>query len=532
MPVSRLSFLLTVALLVGSAISVRSAPGDITFRSVYVPPGAVAITDVWGYSADGRNYAVVGDETRGVYVIDVTDPALPTLRKDLTGLGFAGFDVKVWDHYIYVCNGSANGTTSRVIDISDLDNPIISPPFQSAHNLAIDPAGYLIAELIGLRFYDITTDPMSPAQMWTDGFGDAHDASVVGNLLYDFRGTLGTHIWDITNRNSRALLGVIHGSVAYHHSGYPTSDGRHLYICDELSQDASADITVWNIEDPGAVTKVDAVFDPDATVHNLYIVGDLAYVSYYTAGFRVYDISTPENTVLADEYDTTILTGQALDGCFGVYPFTGSDLVYATDQDNGLFVFSVEPHTQVPVAFTAVDARAVDGGITLSWEVFADEPFQGFRVYRNDGGGDTVISGATLLGFDTRAHVDRDVIPLVRYEYTVAAVREDASEVLSAPVSANVPAAAHRLYQNHPNPFNPTTIIEFVLDVPGPARLAVFDTRGRHVRTLFDKIRTAGQSSAEWDGTDRSGRSVASGLYFYRLTVGNTSLTRRMVLLK
>ncbi|MFH1700938.1 MAG: S8 family serine peptidase [Candidatus Zixiibacteriota bacterium] len=88
------------------------------------------------------------------------------------------------------------------------------------------------------------------------------------------------------------------------------------------------------------------------------------------------------------------------------------------------------------------------------------------------------------------------------------------------------------LYQNFPNPFNPATTISFSLPKSGNVKVEVFDILGRVVKTLEDKIYPAGRHEVEWDGTDESGASAASGIYFYRVTYENTSLTRKMVLMK
>jgi len=93
------------------------------------------------------------------------------------------------------------------------------------------------------------------------------------------------------------------------------------------------------------------------------------------------------------------------------------------------------------------------------------------------------------------------------------------------------------LEQNRPNPFNPATRIAFA--VPEQARggrvrvtLAVYSVDGRTVRRLLDARLPAGRHSAIWDGCDDGGGAVASGVYFYRLTVGPDAISRRMVLLK
>ena len=91
------------------------------------------------------------------------------------------------------------------------------------------------------------------------------------------------------------------------------------------------------------------------------------------------------------------------------------------------------------------------------------------------------------------------------------------------------------LSQNYPNPFNPTTVIEFT--VPAGERgvevaLRIFDVAGQVVRSLADDVREPGRYTAEWDGTDSQGRSVASGVYLYQLRAGEFSAVRRMLLVR
>jgi hypothetical protein len=92
--------------------------------------------------------------------------------------------------------------------------------------------------------------------------------------------------------------------------------------------------------------------------------------------------------------------------------------------------------------------------------------------------------------------------------------------------------AVFSLSQNHPNPFNPTTRIAFSLDREEPVSLVIYDIYGKVVKRLVDQPMVAGAYSEEWNGQDSQGNSVASGIYFYRLTAGNRTLTKKMVLLK
>lgn len=83
-----------------------------------------------------------------------------------------------------------------------------------------------------------------------------------------------------------------------------------------------------------------------------------------------------------------------------------------------------------------------------------------------------------------------------------------------------------------PNPFNPSTEIAFELDTPGPVRLEVYDLKGSLVRTLVSSHMDAGPHRTKWNGLDRNGRAVPSGVYLARLRANQVDLMEKMVMLK
>ncbi|UCD95518.1 MAG: T9SS type A sorting domain-containing protein [Candidatus Zixiibacteriota bacterium] len=89
-----------------------------------------------------------------------------------------------------------------------------------------------------------------------------------------------------------------------------------------------------------------------------------------------------------------------------------------------------------------------------------------------------------------------------------------------------------RLHNSYPNPFNPATIISYDLPVACHVKLEIFNILGQRVKTLVDKQMEAGSYELTWNGTDRSGFPMASGIYFYQLTAGDFSSSRKMLLLK
>jgi hypothetical protein len=88
------------------------------------------------------------------------------------------------------------------------------------------------------------------------------------------------------------------------------------------------------------------------------------------------------------------------------------------------------------------------------------------------------------------------------------------------------------LHQNHPNPFNPTTIIRYELATAGRVSVKVYDVSGALVKTLEDRDRAPGRYEVGWDGENERGERVSSGVYFYVLETPSVRLTKKMVCIK
>lgn len=88
------------------------------------------------------------------------------------------------------------------------------------------------------------------------------------------------------------------------------------------------------------------------------------------------------------------------------------------------------------------------------------------------------------------------------------------------------------LAQNYPNPFNPSTMIQYELPRAVHVQLAIYNLLGEKVRTLIDEKESAGVKQITWDGRNDRGEAVSSGVYLYRLQVGEFVLTKKMALLR
>ena len=90
-----------------------------------------------------------------------------------------------------------------------------------------------------------------------------------------------------------------------------------------------------------------------------------------------------------------------------------------------------------------------------------------------------------------------------------------------------------KLNQNYPNPFNPTTNITYNLPDAETVSLVVYNVLGQEMTRLVDNQRqSAGVYWVTWDGRDRSGSKVTTGMYFYQLESGSKQVTKTMILLK
>lgn len=100
-------------------------------------------------------------------------------------------------------------------------------------------------------------------------------------------------------------------------------------------------------------------------------------------------------------------------------------------------------------------------------------------------------------------------------------------------IENNAVADNFRLHQNYPNPFNPSTIISYQVPVSGRVMLKVYDALGNEVATLIDREQSAGNHNVEFNTQQTaSRRQLSSGIYFYRLTAGNFTDAKKMILTK
>jgi hypothetical protein len=179
-------------------------------------------------------------------------------------------------------------------------------------------------------------------------------------------------------------------------------------------------------------------------------------------------------------------------------------------------------------------------GLQLTWNDNNESDLTGYRVYRG-ASDDFTPSQSNLVGAPSESELfDGDWSWEAGYWYKIAAVDRHGNESPLAVFGPDLVTGddpmplpdATFLAQNFPNPFNPITNIGFGIKEQAYVSLRIYDAAGKLISVLINESRPAGNYTAEWNGRDNNGSTVASGVYFYRLTTKEFKETKKMILLR
>ncbi|MCD4796134.1 MAG: T9SS type A sorting domain-containing protein, partial [Candidatus Cloacimonetes bacterium] len=195
---------------------------------------------------------------------------------------------------------------------------------------------------------------------------------------------------------------------------------------------------------------------------------------------------------------------------------------------------NIEPVTIILPAPQNPQAGSQDQDILITWDAPASRALSHYKVYQN------LVQIANNITETSYLH---ESVPTGTYTYNIKAVYDGGYEsAMSAdavvehdPVNTDdllIPIKTE-LCGNYPNPFNPTTTINFALSEAGNVTIEVYNIKGEKVVTLQNGYLEAAYHSVVWNGKDNSGNNVSSGIYFYKMrSDGRYTSTRKMILLK
>lgn len=471
---------------------------------------AVYASDIthWGTSA----YLVTN---RGLLAVDASDPANPVPSGEFAR--YAGY-IAVYEGLACLTHGQ---TGVHLLDVSEPGNPAQLGSLDTsgtAGDVAVSGSTAFLADGgQGLLAVDISVpEALIPLGAYNPG-GTLNALKIVGNRAYLAYGAWdedwhGLRIADAANPASLLPLGQL---ATQDMAQDVDVEGNYAYVTDNFYGLKIIDVTV-----PSQPVLTASL--PSSGYTKLVAVNDgLACTAGYN-GFRVVDVSDPQNPVQIG----FCAVGFAQD--LALAPST----VYVADLRLGLLIIDVSVPSQ-PAIVTAI------------------LPHPGSLIQR------CCVRGNRLLVSDTGWNEIRiyDITEpqapalVQRYAWNLPSFGLGAEGNLLYTANDSYGLYVHDLnlvagddpalpqpdglkLSNRPNPFNPSTQLDFTLPASGLVRLDIFNLRGQLVATLLDEQFTAGNHSVAWDGRDSQGRNLTSGVYLARLHSEARTTTHKLLLLK
>lgn len=376
--------------------------GHLTMAQMSMSGTTTLGSGIWGWRdpETGREYALYGKEF-GVAFVDITNPTTPRYMGDLRThtSGSIWRELATYGNHLYVVSDSNGAHGVQIFDLKGLrsvgpgDAPIQfaetawyngeagGKVINNVHTIHInEQTGFAYLNGSGTysggfggSFHAISlANPTAPVLAGNRTMGYVHDGQTV---LYDgpdtdyvgreisinSMSTNGLSVLDVTNKTATVELArKTYPHLGYTHQGWFTEDQRFFIANDELDEynlptgPQQTSTHIWDLLDLNNPRYLGAfVHDTVAIDHNLFIQGNLVYMSNYTSGLRVYDLSNlskvadgslPISAALSlvgyfDTYYQDDATPQvSFNGTWGNYPFFPSGNIIVGDRNNGLFI--------------------------------------------------------------------------------------------------------------------------------------------------------------------------------------------------
>ncbi len=343
---------ITLAVAVLVATSAFCQNYNITYLSKVEFPGQTC-ANIWGYAANGKEYALVG-ASDGLVIVDVTDPSNPVQLEQITdGISSLWREIKSYGAYAYITSEGLDGDGKGGLGIADLSGlPATPVPFhkyhgdgaindnlKKVHALDVDEVeGYVYlygADVIspkGIVALNLNSDPYNPIYVGQYNGSYVHDGYSNNGMVY------GSHIFagyfsiiDFTNKANPVVTATQTTPNAFTHNTWLSTDGNYLFSTDEKS---NSYLAAYDISDPTDIVEMDRIRTTPGSgsiIHNTYITDHFAVTSWYKDGVTITDTDRPGNLIQVGYYDTYSGSGNGFNGAWGVYPYLPSQTMLVTN---------------------------------------------------------------------------------------------------------------------------------------------------------------------------------------------------------
>jgi len=309
------------------------------------------LSDVWGYAANGKEYALVGVQS-GVSIVDVTNPAVPSELFLVATAASDWHDIATWNGFAYVTNETGGGLT--IIDLNFLPDSIHtytwtggSLALNKAHTIFTDENGVAYVAGAnptaghGVLMLDVNSNPSNPTLLGKYNVHYVHDVFVRGDTMWAAEINDGIFsVVDVSDKANPAVLATNATPNNFTHNTWLSGDGKILLTTDEVNNSYAAS---YDVSDLGNIRLLDLFQSGPGSgviIHNIHYRGEFAVVSYYRDGVVLIDATDPANLIQVGNYDTSPFSGGGFNGAWSVYPYLPSGNLLVSDIETGLYVLA------------------------------------------------------------------------------------------------------------------------------------------------------------------------------------------------
>lgn len=352
------------------------------------------MSSIWGYTTpEGKEFALVGT-TRGLSIVDISNPVAPIKAHFINGVQGTWREVKTYSHFAYVSQDNSNNEEGvLIIDLKNVGDSVQSKDFRGGpinvrkvHTLWTDSLGYLYlfgGTQGGCVIYSIKEDPWNPIYVGKTSDEYIHEGYTRGDTLWAanvFAGTVS--VWDLRDRSNPVKIAAFNTPMNFTHNAWLSDDSKTLFTTDEKNAASVAAYDVSEITDVKLMDEWKLRPSEQSIPHNVHVLDDYLVISHYTEGVVICDALDPRKIITVGKYDTSPnFSGGGFNGCWGVYPYFSSGLIIASDIQRGMFVLRPKYERGVRAFGKVLDANTL-------------QPINRATVYFTDNG-DT-----TLTNFD------------------------------------------------------------------------------------------------------------------------------------
>jgi hypothetical protein len=483
-----------------------------------------------------------GGSSAGICVYDVSDASRPRYlsrvlvdgdRNDESDCGLGPTQLLKHGDYGYMLEAAVDGSRLKVVDLSQPTAPVIlgrveTPGIRLSGVVVSGSKVFSRGSECSAEEYDVlvmfdVSDKTAPRRLEVDvpRFERLTTFRAADSVVY----TLGAHVeagqelsaYQVDDASG--ALQLVRRVPAWFSSFQLYQDRAYVY------RDGSM-----------AVTDISGLLDPTDVFVPLPggITGGVVRNGILYSGMGGLGVAACDISVLSQPR----FLGRVGGGTFGA-----ASGVAVTDKA----VFAVEgrvvstyplPCLQVatPVSITDLLATGIQDGMLVTWTV-VDGAFEHFYVERSlSGSADTDAEILNLRdpvpGSGPWAFLDRTAAPHKTYAYRLGAALGDGSIAWFGPIFATRGLASMSISAAWPNPASGVVQARLFLPTTNRVWASVFDVRGRHVRTIVDAPKPAGQHLLTWDGLDEDGFPAASGTYFLKLSTRGEQRTAKISMIR